>query len=382
MFDTFYGQTGPEDGFKVTPQMVAGHVVEDDGRTWKLTLRDGLLFHDRTKVMARDCVASIRRWGVRDSIGQALLQRTDEISAPDDRTIVFRLNKPFPLLPDALGKVASNMCAIMPERLARTDPYKQVTEVIGSGPFRFKTDERVQGARAVYERFDGYKPRAEGQPDWTSGPKIVHFERVEWHIIPDPATAAAALQKGEVDWWDEPLGDLLPLLKRNDRIRVELSNPTGYCALLRPNHLFPPFDNPAVRRALLGALDQAEFMTAVMGNDTSLWNVPCGFFPPKTPLATDAGMSALTNKRDVNKVKSDMQAAGYKGEKIALMAAQDVPGLRALADIAADVLTRVCMNVDYQAIDFGTWVQRRASKNRPDQGAGTRSVLVSSVSTS
>ena len=80
VFDTLYGQSGEQNGFKTTPQMVAGHVIEDDGKTSKLMLREGLLFQDGQKVLASDCVASIRRWGVRDSFGQALMQRTDEIS--------------------------------------------------------------------------------------------------------------------------------------------------------------------------------------------------------------------------------------------------------------------------------------------------------------
>jgi peptide/nickel transport system substrate-binding protein len=368
VYDTLYGQTGPEDEFKPTPQMVAGHSVEDGGKRWTLTLRDGLRFHDGQPVLARDCVASIRRWAVRDALGQALMQRTDEISAPDDRTVRFRLNKQFPLLPDALGKVPSNMCAIMPERLARTDPFKQINEVVGSGPYRFKADERVQGSLFVYERFDDYKPRENGQPDWTSGPKVAHFDRVEWHIIPDPATAAAALQASEVDWWELPTADLLPLLKRGGKIRVDINNPTGNCALLRPNHLFPPFDNPAVRRALLGAVQQTDFMIAVMGTDTTLWKVPCGFFPPLTPLASDADLSVLSGQRDYAKVRKDLQAAGYKGEKIVLLAPQDLPVGKALSDVAADMMQQSGLNVDYQAIDWGTVVQRRASKNAPDQG--------------
>ncbi len=252
VFDTLYGQAGPEGGFAASPQMVAGHGVEDEGRTWRLTLRDGLRFHDGEPVLARDCVASIRRWGARNSLGQTLMQRTDELSAPDDRTIRFRLKRPFPLLLDALGKAAPNMCAIMPERLASTDPYKPVTEMVGSGPYRFKADERMQGALFVYERFHGYTPReGGGLPEWTTGPKVAHFERIEWHVIPDAATAAAAVQSGEVDGWERPTGDLLPVLAADRKLKLELVYETGGCMLLRPNHLFPPFDNPGVRRALL-----------------------------------------------------------------------------------------------------------------------------------
>ena len=293
VFDTLYGQTGPAQGFKATPQMLAGHSIEDDGRTWRLTLREGLMFHDGQKVLARDCVASIRRWSVRDAFGQALLQRTDELRAADDRVIMFRLKRPFPLLPAALGKIASNMCAIMPERLALTDPFKQVTEVVGSGPFRFKADERIHGSLVVYQRFRDYKPREGGTPDWTSGPKVAHFDRIEWHTVPDAATALSALRLGEMDWWEIAASDLLDPLRQDRNIRIELLDPTGFCGALRPHHLYPPFDNPAVRRALLGAIDQTDFVVAAMGTDPSLWQVPIGYFPPASPLATMAGMPSL-----------------------------------------------------------------------------------------
>ena len=190
--------------------MLAGYIVENDGKTWKLTLRDGLVFHNGEKVLARDCAASIKRWGARDAFGQALMTRTDEVSAADDNTIVIRLNRPFTLLPDAMCHAASNMCAVMPQHIAETDPFKAFTEVIGSGPFRFKADERVQGSLFVYERFEGYRPRESGEVSFTSGPKVVHFDRVEWHVQPDPATKAAALQAGEMDWWENPTADLLP----------------------------------------------------------------------------------------------------------------------------------------------------------------------------
>ena len=367
VFDTLYGQSGQEDGFKATPQMVAGHTVENDGKTWKLTLRDNLLFHDGQKVLARDCVASVKRWGARDAFGQALMAHTDDVSAADDKTIVFRLKQPFSLLPDALGHGASNMCAIMPQRIAETDPYKPFTEVIGSGPFRFKADERVQGSLFVYQRFDKYQPRQGGIASFTSGPKIVYFDRVEWHVQPDPATKAESLQTGEMDWWENPTADLLPLLKQH-KVTVEITDPTGTPFLLRPNHLYPPFDKPAVRRALMGAIDQKEFMIAAMGEDTSLWTVPCGYFPPTSPLASDAGMQALTGKRDYAAVKQALEKAGYQGEKVVFMVGTDQPVLNALSPVAADMLKRVGVNVDYQATDWGSVVQRRALTKPPAEG--------------
>ena len=155
VFDTLYGQ---DNNFQPQPQMAAGHTVGADGRQWDITLRDGLKFHDGTPVLARDCVASIQRWWQRDGFGGVLRAATDEVSAPSDKQIRFRLKKPFPLLADALA-VTTNMCCIMPERLAQTDAMKQVTEMVGSGPYRFVAAERVAGSRVVYERFADYVPR-------------------------------------------------------------------------------------------------------------------------------------------------------------------------------------------------------------------------------
>ncbi|MBO1078296.1 ABC transporter substrate-binding protein [Roseomonas haemaphysalidis] len=365
VFDTLYGT---DRQYRTSPQMVAGHVVEDDGRLWTLSLRDGLLFHDGTPVLARDCVASIRRWGQRDPFGQALLAATDELSAPDDRTIRFRLKRPFPLLPAALGKLPSTIPAMMPERLARTDAFTQVTEMVGSGPFRFLADERVSGARVAYAKFDRYVPRPDGVSDWTAGPKVVHVDRVEWTTIADPATAAAALQSGEQDWWNYAASDLVPLLRRAAGLKVEALDPSGLFCLMRLNHLQPPFNNPAIRRALFGAINQTDFMTAVATDDPSMFQVPTGFFPHGTPLASDAGMAAIPREPDYDKVRRDLRAAGYKGEKVVFLAATDPAFVKSLADVGADMLQRAGMNVDYQVSDFGTMITRRVTRAPVEQG--------------
>lgn len=362
VFDTLYGTDAT---YAAQPQMVAGHTVENDGKLWRLTLRPGLTFHDGSPVLARDCVASVARWGKRDAMGQTLMAYTDELTAPDDRTIQFRLKKPFALLPDALGKVGSSICAIMPERLAKTDPFTQVTEMVGSGPFRFKADERVVGARVVYERFAGYVPREGGEPQWTSGPKRVFVDRVEWTTIPDQATAASAMQTGEMDWWEQPPADLVPTL---GGLTTRITDPTGLIGCLRMNELQPPFDNPAIRQVLLKVVDQTDVMQAVTGTDPKLIHVPTGFFCPGLPMASGVGLDVFTAKRDYDGAKKALAAAGYKGEKVVLMGASDFPSLKAMADVAADMLTRAGFTVDYQIMDWGSVVQRRAKKDPVAQG--------------
>ena len=365
VFDTLFGQDAQ---YRPQPQMAAGAAQDDGGRTWRITLRDGLKFHDGTPVLARDCVASIRRWGARDSFGQALLDATDQLDAPDDRTIRFRLARPFPLLTAALAKSGGPFCAIMPERLARTDPYRQVTEMVGSGPYRFDTAARVPGSLVVYQRFADYVPQPRGPASFTAGPKIAHFDRVEWHVIPDGATVAAALQNGEVDWWEQPLVDLLPTLRANSGVRVTVQEPTGYVGVMRPNCLYPPFDNEAIRHALLPAIDQAQFMAAAGGDDRKLWNTGIGMFCPGAPSASEVGMEGINGPHDLEQVKRDLVTAGYRGERVVVLGATDYPRVDALAQVGADLLKKVGLNVDFQDVDWGTTVQRRAKTDPPKEG--------------
>jgi peptide/nickel transport system substrate-binding protein len=364
VYDTLFG-LGAD--FRPRPQMAAGHEITDDGRRWIVALRPGLRFHDNEPVRAADCVASIRRWAKRDVLGQRLDALLDEIRPLDDSRFEMRLKKPWPGLAFALGKPSANMCAIMPERVARTDPFTQIADTTGSGPFRFRQDLFRPGDIAVYERFQGYVPRDEPN-DFMAGGKPVHFDRVEWRVMPDPSTASAALQNNEADWWETPLADLLPLLRRNRDIAVELINTAGNLGVLRFNFLQPPFDNPAIRRALLPAVDQRAFMHAAIGTDPALSRVPAGVFTPGTPLANEAGLEVLSGPRDLEAARRALREAGYRGERVAMLSATDLPVLQNLAEVAADMLRRIGFNVDLQAMDWGTHIQRRTNRGPVDQG--------------
>jgi peptide/nickel transport system substrate-binding protein len=362
VYDTLYGFDAE---FNVQPQMVSGHTISQDGKQWDITLRDGLKFHDGTPVLGRDCVATIERWGKRDAMGTALMARTDEISTPSDKTIRFRLKAPFPLVSYALAQIA---CAIMPERLAKTDPNTQVSEAVGSGPFKYLATERVPGQRVVLEKNADYVPRDSGNPSFNAGPKIVYFDRVVWNFVQDPATAAAALQAGEVDWWENPTIDLVPSLKGDANLTVTVKDKTGEIGCLRFNQLYPPFDKLAVRRAVLSAINQKDVITAFAGAVPEMMKTDVGLFVPGTPLASDVGVEITRGTTDYAKAKQDLAAAGYSGEKIVVLAATTIPSIWAAASVATDVLQKIGMNVDLVALEWGAVVSRRASKEPPDKG--------------
>jgi peptide/nickel transport system substrate-binding protein len=364
VWDTLYGV---DSRLEPKRQMVEGEEHDAEFKTWTFRLREGLKFHDGEPVLSKDVVQSLTRWMPRDPMGQLIRARLDVLEAVDDRTFRFRLNAPFPKMIFALGKNNTPMSFIMPERIARTDPFQQITEIVGSGPMRFKRDEWVPGSRAVFERFDGYVPREEA-PDWLSGGKRMLVDRIEWHILPDAATAAAALQNGEVDWWETPLPDLIPVLRRNRNIQVDIADPLGNIGSFRLNHLHPPFNDVRARRAIQMALNQEDYMRAIVGSDDNLWKRLPSFFTPGTPAYTEAGGEILKGPRDIEGAKRLLAEAGYNGQPITVLVAQDQAPLKAMGEVTNALLRSLGMNVDFVATDWGTVGQRRASKAPPGQG--------------
>ena len=364
VWDTLYGV---DENLKPQRQMVGSESVSADGLTWTFTLRPGLKFHDGAPVLAKDAVASLKRWAVRDPMGQMLIAIQNELVAVDDKTFRWSLKKPYPKMLLALGKNNSPCSFIMPERIALTDPFKQITEYIGSGPMRFAAKEWVPGAKAVFEKFADYVPRDE-PASWMAGGKKILVDRIEWVIIPDPATAAAALQSGEVDWWETPIADLIPVLKRNRNVKVDISDPLGNIGTFRMNHLHAPFNDVRARRAVLMAMNQEDYMRAIVGDDNALWKPIPGFFTPGTPLYSEEGGDILKGPRNLDAAKKLLAESGYNGAPVTCVVAQDLPFVKAQGDVTADLLKRLGMNVDFVATDWGTVGARRAMKTPPGQG--------------
>ena len=359
IYDTLYGVTST---LAPKPQMAEGHTVSDDGRTYLIKLRDGLKFHDGEPVRAQDCAPSLARWAVRDPFGQTLLPFVDAFGVHDDRTIKITLKRPFPLLIQAIAQQNS---FIMPERMAKTDPFRAIAEHVGSGPFRFLANEFVAGSSAAYARNDAYVPRQEA-PDWFTGAKIVNFPRVEWKIIPDSATAAAALQNGEVDWYEQVQSDLIPLLKRNANIVFGPSNPQGYIGGLRFNHLQPPFNDVRLRRAIQMAVNQGDYMTAIMGADPANWATCRSQYPCGTTYGVESDLPV--QKGDLERARAMVREAGYAGQKAVIINPTDFHTIGPLGDISHDMLKKIGINVEMVATDWGSVVQRRSSKEPADKG--------------
>lgn len=364
VWDTLYGV---DDKLEPQFQMVEADQVSADGLVWTFRLREGLRFHDNTPVLAKDVVASITRWAPRDPMGQMLAAIQNEIVAVDDRTFRWSLKQPFAKMRFALGKNNTPCCFIMPERIAGTNAFQQITEYVGSGPMRFLRNEWVPGAKAVFTKFDGYVPRNE-PASWLAGGKRIMFDRLEWVVMPDAATASAALQNGEIDWWENPIPDLVPVLRRNRNLMVDIADPLGNIGSFRMNHLHAPFNDVRIRRAVMMAMNQEDYMRALVGDDTNLWKTLPSFFTPGTSSYTEVGGDILKGPRNMDAAKRLLSEAGYANQPVTCIVAQDQSITKAMGDVTADLLKRMGMNVDFIATDWGTTGQRRALKNPPGQG--------------
>ncbi|EHM01305.1 ABC transporter, substrate-binding protein, family 5 [Acetobacteraceae bacterium AT-5844] len=360
------------------PQMVDRFDQSADGLSWTFHLRDGLRFHDGQPVTTRDVIPSLNRWMARDTLGGKLKEYVASLDVVDDRTFVLRLQRPMGLVPFALGSAVGYIPVVMREADAATDPLKPVTTVIGSGPFRFNRGEWQPGARVVYDRNPDYVPRQE-PPNGLAGGRVVKVDRVEWHILPDPATAAAALQTGEIDIWEQPAQDLIPTIEGARGVRVESYSSLPNQAMLRPNQLHPPLNDPRVRQAVALLTDQGDFMAAGFG-DERFWRRCNSYFVCGSPNGTEAGAERFA-RTNVEAARQLLSEAGYRGEKVVLISTHEIPYMGRMAEVAAAALARGGINVDLQFTDWGAVSARLQNRETNDKGGWDMFITSSSGAT-
>ena len=354
-----------DSSFKVQPQM-ADWKVSDDKLTYTFTLRDGLKWHDGTPVTPEDCIASLKRWGKNDNMGQKLMDFTASIEPIDAKSFALKLKEPYGLVLESIGKPSSYTPFMMPKRLAETPAGQQIKEQIGSGPFKFVQAEFQPGVKAVYEKNTDYVPRTEPS-SWTAGAKVVKVDRVEWITMPDAQTAVNALQSGDIDFMENLPFDLLPVLEANKDLKVDVLNKFGFQTLGRMNFLYPPFDNIKVRRAAFLAMKQKDVLDALVGN--AKYQKVCGaIFICDTPLESDVGAESLVKGNGMAEAKKLLAESGYDGTPVVVMAPGDVVTLKAQPIVAAQLLRDAGFKVDLQATDWQTVVARRASQKPPKEG--------------
>ena len=362
IYDTLLGT---DEKFEIRPQMAEKWEISPDKKTYTFTLRDGLKWHDGAPVTAEDCVASIKRWGAQDIMGQLLMGMVSEMKAVDARTFTIVLKEPTDMVLPALAKIGTRTPFMMPKRLAETPPAQQIKEHIGSGPFKFVASEFKPGLKVVYVKNEDYVPRKE-PPSWTAGGKVVKVDRVEWVAMPDPLTAANALINKEIDYIETLPYDLLPMFKGNADTQTEILNELGLWTYYRFNFTYPPFNNRLVRQAAMYAVGQEDLLEAMVGNK-EYYKTCVAVFGCGTPYESKYGADMLV-PANPQKARELLKQANYKNEPVIILHPTDNPGVTTQPIVIADALRKAGFNVDLQSMDWQTVTIRRANRNPPGKG--------------
>lgn len=351
-----------DENLEPQPQMIDSYEISDDGMTYTFVLREGMLFHDGSPVEANDAVASIKRWAQKRSDGLAMMERAESLEATDARTFVLKLTEKFGPAIQVLANPTLPMF-VMREEEAMTDPSEQVAEVIGSGPFVFAKDQWVPGDKVVYKKFEQYKPRSEPSSGFAGG-KVVKVDTVEWIYIPDTNTATQALITGEVDAYEIPPIDLLPMLEADPNIEIKVLDKLGKMGHIRPNHRYPPFNNVKARQALQLLVDQTSFLAAQVGNP-DFEKVCYSVFMCNSPFETSKYAEPWM-KQDKAKAKQLMAEAGYNGEPIIVLVPTDQQIIYNNILVMIDLLKEIEVNVVAQSMDWSTLTSRRPKTEDPN----------------
>jgi peptide/nickel transport system substrate-binding protein len=363
VYDTLFAM---DENFQIKPQMVDKWETSADGLVWTFTLRDGLEWHDGLPVTAEDCIASLKRWSARDSMGQKLAEHLKEYQVVDAKTFRIVLKDKFGPLLESIGKPSVVVPFMMPKRVADTDPFKQIEDYTGSGPFILKKDEWKPGEKTVYIKNTKYKPRSEPMSG-LSGGKVVHLDRVEWVWISDPQTQINALLKGEIDMVETVNYDSLPLLEKNKDIRI-IKGRASNQYVFRMNWLTPPFNNPKIRQAAFVALSQDEFLQANIG-DKRYYRACKAVFTCDSPLASTVGMNDVLNG-NAAKAREMLKEAGYDGTPVVMLQPSDLDVIKQLPIVAKAQLERAGFKVEVQSMDWTTMVNRLVTKKGPPSDGG------------
>jgi peptide/nickel transport system substrate-binding protein len=370
IYDTLFGL---DDKYVAQPQMVGDWSLSDDSLTYTFTLRDGLNFHDGNAVTAEDAVASIKRWAEIDGSAKLLMERTKDVRAVDEKTFQLELTEPYAHVLFSFAKPDGYPLFVMPAEIAKKASSEPITEVIGSGPFRFVRDEWVPGSKVVYVKNEDYQPRSEPAALYSGG-KVVNFDRVEWHLYKDAQTALAALQNKEIDYWENPPMDLLPILKGVNGLDVVTHDPLGNMVILRPNHLHPPFNNPKAIEGLMYLVNQEDYLKAVTV-DPELYRTCGAMFVCGSANESDAGNEAIVTHNPERAVEL-FKEAGWDGTKpIQMYLPSNRPDYHAITLVMADAFRKIGYAVDVQAADWATISQRTSNRGPVEEGGWSLWVL-------
>lgn len=333
-----YGPDG-----KLSMELAESYDVSPDALSYTFKLRDAT-FHDGSNVTAADVKASLER--IKQEGSKATYRNEigiiQSIEAPDAKTVILKLSKPFVPLVHYLALPES---AILPAKWIAEHGTDPNAAPVGAGPFKFANWER--GREISVSRYDGYYKK--GKPS---------LDEVHYVFYSDENTRVNALKSGDVDIIDYvPWKDAASIEADSN---LKLASTSGPFMMLQFNTSFGPFSKPEVRQAISYAIDRTAIInTAFNGRGKPIFGVAIpegymGYSPEK----------ANYFRHDVAKAKELLAKAGYPDGFTARLLSTAQYGFHQNTAIAVQAeLAKIGIKV---TLDLPDWSGRIAKNNAGD----------------
>lgn len=343
-----------EDG-TVAPLLAEKVELSADGKSYSFTLRQGVKFHNGADLTSADVLWSWNRYMDPKTDWRCLSEfdgrnglKVEAVEAPDARTVVMRINQPNALFLDTLARTDCAMAAVVHKDSVKADGSWD--KPIGTGPYKFGDWKR--GEYFTMTAFDAYKSPSEGKRDGYVGSKRPLLKDVKFLIVKDPATVKAGLTSGAID-----MAEVLPSdveeLRKNPKLEVQVApNAVRHVFLIQTRD--PLVGNVKLRQAIAASLEMGELVAAASNN---LGN------PNNSPIYTSSAYYGPVQKQgfkyDPARAKKLLQEAGYKGEKISILANKrpTVPSFPA-AVVAQAMMQAAGINAEIEVLDWATQLDR------------------------
>ncbi len=350
MGHVFEGLFGNGSDLTAVPELVDSYAASEAGKVWTFKLREGVKFHNGDTLDSGDVKASLERWREVGPKGAGLAS-LDSIDTPDTSTVVLNFNAPMGQFLLLLLGSDENKAVIMPKEIAEasTTPGK-LTDVVGTGPYRFVEYQEDQFARLA--KFDDYVARSD-EPNYQAGKKITNLDEVIFWIVTEASTRVAGLESGEFDIITEVSDSEAARLAATDGVEP-IKNGPGVLQYMMFNHKQGPTSDLNLRKAIQAMIDPAE-IAAVVVSDPSFSLTNSSIYAPESAYNTDAGYE----RGNLEAAKGYLEAAGYNGEPISIQVIATNNTQNRVAVALVEQAKRVGINLEIKSYDLATWVAKR-----------------------
>lgn len=340
-----------DEAFNPQPMLIEDYSLSDDQLTYTFKLRSNVKFHNGDPLTANDVVASLKRWSNLSGRGKTLFARVESIEAADDLTVDMTFTAPTGV---TLSFLARSETFIMPASVAEAHADVQLTEFVGTGPYKFEEHQIDQYLRVV--RYDDYSA-LDSEPNGRAGKKVPYLDQIDFIPVPDESVRANGVISGEYHF-----GDPLP----PDFYDMFESDPAVQSIVVKPYYWYAPvfnkkeglFTNQSARKAVQLAFSQSEALKAGFGRDELIRADP-SISGEETAWYSTAGADDY-DQVDTEQAQALLKEAGYDGEPIRWIATHEYAYNFKIADYVKQQLEGIGMTIDLQVMDWATLVQNRS----------------------